>query len=67
MWGQAIQQSNEGYLEDQLASVRPWGFPDRCHSDSGHIMHGREDKMVAVRAKANGSSQRPDSRAAHNP
>src|SRR5205085_5526635 len=24
--GQAMEQGNEGYLEDTLASVQPWGF-----------------------------------------
>jgi pimeloyl-ACP methyl ester carboxylesterase len=43
---QAIQQGNEGYLEDTLASVRSWGFrPDNIRVPV-LVMHGAKDKMV---------------------
>jgi pimeloyl-ACP methyl ester carboxylesterase len=44
--GQAIEQGNEGYLEDTLASVRPWGFSPEAIGVPVLIMHGAEDKMV---------------------
>jgi len=44
--GQAIEQGNEGYLEDTLASVRPWGFRLDAIRVPVFIMHGAEDKMV---------------------
>jgi pimeloyl-ACP methyl ester carboxylesterase len=44
--GQAMEQGNEGYLEDTLAAVRPWGFrPDDIRLPV-LIMHGAKDKMV---------------------
>jgi hypothetical protein len=45
MAGQAIQQGNEGYLEDTLAGVQPWGFPAGCHPRSGphHARSERQD------------------------
>jgi len=44
--GQAIEQGNQGYLEDTLASVRPWGFRLDAIRVPVLIMHGAEDKMV---------------------
>ena len=44
--GQAIQQGDEGYLEDTLASVRPWGFRPAAIRVPVLIMHGAKDKMV---------------------
>jgi hypothetical protein len=44
--GQAIEQSNEGYLEDTLASVQPWGFRPDAIRVPVLIMHGAKDKMV---------------------
>jgi pimeloyl-ACP methyl ester carboxylesterase len=44
--GQAIEQGNEGYLEDTLASVRPWGFRPDAIRVPVLIMHGARDKMV---------------------
>jgi pimeloyl-ACP methyl ester carboxylesterase len=44
--GQAIEQGNEGYLEDTLASVQPWGFRPEAIRVPVRIMHGGEDKMV---------------------
>jgi pimeloyl-ACP methyl ester carboxylesterase len=44
--GQAIQQGNEGYLEDTLASVQPWGFRPDAIRVPVLIMHGATDKMV---------------------
>jgi pimeloyl-ACP methyl ester carboxylesterase len=44
--GQAIEQGNEGYLEDTLASVRPWGFRPGASAVPVLIMHGAQDKMV---------------------
>jgi pimeloyl-ACP methyl ester carboxylesterase len=44
--GQAIEQGNEGYLEDTLASVQPWGFRLDTIRVPALIMHGAQDKMV---------------------
>jgi len=44
--GQAIQQGNEGYLEDTLADVQPWGFRPDAIRVPVLIMHGAKDKMV---------------------
>jgi len=46
--GQAIEQGNEGYLEDTLAAVRPWGFRLDAGVVPVLIMHGDADKMVPV-------------------
>ena len=44
--GAAIEQGNEGYLEDTLAGVQPWGFrPDDIRVPV-LIMHGAQDKLV---------------------
>jgi pimeloyl-ACP methyl ester carboxylesterase len=44
--GQAMEQGNQGYLEDTLASVRPWGFRPDAISIPVLIVHGTDDKMV---------------------
>jgi pimeloyl-ACP methyl ester carboxylesterase len=44
--GQAMEQGNEGYLEDTLASVQPWGFGPDAIRVPVLIMHGAKDKMV---------------------
>ena len=44
--GQAMEQGNEGYLEDTLAAVRPWGFRPDAIRVPVLIMHGATDKMV---------------------
>jgi pimeloyl-ACP methyl ester carboxylesterase len=44
--GQAIEQGNEGYLEDTLAGVPPWGFRPDAIRVPVLIMHGAKDKMV---------------------
>jgi pimeloyl-ACP methyl ester carboxylesterase len=44
--GQAIEQGNEGYLEDTLAGVQPWGFRPDAIRVPVLIMHGAKDKMV---------------------
>jgi len=44
--GQAMEQGNEGFLEDTLASVRPWGFRPDAIGVPVLIMHGAKDKMV---------------------
>src|SRR6202020_62905 len=44
--GQAMEQGNEGYLEDTLAAVRPWGFRPDAAGGPVLIMHGAADKMV---------------------
>jgi len=49
--GQAIEQGNEGYLEDTLAAVRPWGFRPDAIEVPALIMHGARDKMVPPRAR----------------
>jgi pimeloyl-ACP methyl ester carboxylesterase len=45
--GKAIEQGNEGYLEDTFASVRPWGFRPDAVRVPVLIMHGAKDKMVS--------------------
>jgi pimeloyl-ACP methyl ester carboxylesterase len=44
--GQAIEQGNEGYLEDILASVQPWGFRPDAVRVPVLVLHGAKDKMV---------------------
>jgi pimeloyl-ACP methyl ester carboxylesterase len=44
--GQALEQGGEGYLEDTLAGVRPWGFQPDAITVPVLIMHGAKDKMV---------------------
>jgi len=44
--GQAMEQGNEGYIEDTLAGVQPWGFRPDAISVPVLIMHGANDKMV---------------------
>jgi pimeloyl-ACP methyl ester carboxylesterase len=43
---QAMAQGNEGFLEDTLAAVRPWGFRLDAIRVPVLIMHGAADKMV---------------------
>jgi pimeloyl-ACP methyl ester carboxylesterase len=43
---QATQGGMEGYLEDILAGVRPWGFRPDDITVPVLIMHGAKDKMV---------------------
>jgi pimeloyl-ACP methyl ester carboxylesterase len=42
----AMEQGHEGYLEDTLASVRPWGFRPDAIRVPVLVMHGADDKMV---------------------
>jgi pimeloyl-ACP methyl ester carboxylesterase len=44
--GQAMEQGNEGFLEDTLAATRPWGFQPAAIRVPVLLMHGAEDKMV---------------------
>jgi pimeloyl-ACP methyl ester carboxylesterase len=44
--GQAMEQGNEGYFEDTLAAVRPWGFAPAAITVPVLVMHGADDKMV---------------------
>jgi pimeloyl-ACP methyl ester carboxylesterase len=44
--GQAMQQGNEGFLEDTLAGAKPWGFEPDAIRVPVLIMHGAKDKMV---------------------
>jgi pimeloyl-ACP methyl ester carboxylesterase len=44
--GQAMEEGNEGYLEDTLAGVRPWGFRPDAIGVPVLVMHGENDKMV---------------------
>ena len=46
--GQAMEQGDEGYLEDTLAAVRPWGFRPDAIGVPVLIVHGAKDKMVPV-------------------
>jgi alpha-beta hydrolase superfamily lysophospholipase len=48
-------QGNEGYLEDTLASVQPWGFRPDAIPVPVLIMHGAKDKMVCRARTVNGS------------
>ncbi len=43
---QAMQQGNEGLIEDTLAGVRPWDFRPEAINVPVLIMHGARDKMV---------------------
>jgi len=42
----ALENGSEGYVEDTLASVRPWGFAPEAIRVPVLIMHGAKDKMV---------------------
>jgi pimeloyl-ACP methyl ester carboxylesterase len=44
--GAAMEQGTEGYLEDTLASVQPWGFGPDAIRVPVLIVHGASDKMV---------------------
>ena len=44
--GQAIEQGTEGFAEDTLAAVAPWGFQPAAIRVPVLLMHGAEDKMV---------------------
>jgi pimeloyl-ACP methyl ester carboxylesterase len=44
--GQAMEQGDEGYLEDTLASVQSWGFRPDAIRVPVLVMHGAKDKMV---------------------
>ena len=44
--GQAMEQGNEGFLEDTLAGAQPWGFRLDAIGIPVLIMHGAKDKMV---------------------
>jgi pimeloyl-ACP methyl ester carboxylesterase len=44
--GQAMEQGNEGFFEDALAGVRPWGFRPDAIRVPALIVHGAKDKMV---------------------
>ena len=44
--GQGLRQGREGFLEDTLAAVRPWGFQPDAIRVPVLIMHGVNDKMV---------------------
>jgi pimeloyl-ACP methyl ester carboxylesterase len=43
---QAVEQGSEGFLEDTLAAVQPWGFRPEAIRVPVLIMHGAKDKMV---------------------
>ena len=43
---QAMEQGNEGFLEDTLAGVEPWGFQPGAIRVPVLVMHGELDKMV---------------------
>ncbi|WP_022881059.1 alpha/beta fold hydrolase [Gryllotalpicola ginsengisoli] len=44
--GQAMEQGDEGQLEDTLAGVRPWGFRPEAIRVPVLIVHGETDRMV---------------------
>jgi pimeloyl-ACP methyl ester carboxylesterase len=44
--GQAIQQGTEGFAEDTLAALRPWGFQLAAIRVPVLLVHGAKDKMV---------------------
>ena len=44
--GHAIEQGNEGFLEDTLAGAQPWRFRPDAIRVPVLIMHGAKDKMV---------------------
>ena len=44
--GQAIEGGPDGYIEDQLASVSPWGFDPVQVTAPVLVFHGGRDRMV---------------------
>lgn len=44
--GKAIAQGNDGYIEDSLAAVAPWGFSPSDIGVPVLLLHGQADKMV---------------------
>jgi pimeloyl-ACP methyl ester carboxylesterase len=44
--GPAIEQGNEGMIEDLLAAVRPWGFAPAGITVPVLVLHGAADRMV---------------------
>jgi pimeloyl-ACP methyl ester carboxylesterase len=64
--GQAMEQGDEGFLEDTLATVQPWGFRPDAIRVPVLIMHGEKDKMVP-RARRMARRPLPGSRIADRP
>lgn len=58
---QDMEQGIEGYAEDTLAFVRPWGFQPGAIGVPVLIMHGADDKMVPA-AFAGNSAGHPAGR-----
>ena len=44
--GQAMEQGNDGFIEDSLAAVAPWGYSPAAITVPVLLLHGSADKMV---------------------
>lgn len=46
--GQAIKQGMGGFIDDDLAATRPWGYDPRSIAVPVLLVHGEADRMVPV-------------------
>jgi pimeloyl-ACP methyl ester carboxylesterase len=46
--GQAIKQGMAGFIDDDLAATRPWGYDPRAITVPVLLVHGEADRMVPV-------------------
>ncbi|MDQ3642536.1 MAG: alpha/beta hydrolase [Actinomycetota bacterium] len=45
-WREGLRHSADGWVDDDLAFVRPWGFDPRSIRVPVHVWQGKDDRMV---------------------